>query len=528
MEMGNWKLKLLAGACAIAAGTTASGAEISTSVNDLSIRFDNTLKYGVAKRLKSQDSALLEDVNLDDGDRNFGKNGLISNRLDILSELDLTYRDVGLRVSAAAWYDRAYMRGNENNSPFTSNNVSAPYNQFARGTKDLHGRKAEVLDAFVFGKTYIDDLLVTGRLGKHTVVFGESLFFGSNGIAAAQAPIDFVKLLSVPGTQFKELMRPVPQLSGQLQVNENVSIGGYYQFRWEKDRIPGAGSYFSSADILDAGGERILLGPSFALNRGADVTPKNSGQGGLQVKFRTDGGDTDYGLYAVQYHAKSPMTMPDFTTATYSLFYPEKIKSIGASLSTTLLDTNFGAEVSIRHNMPLVPQAGQIAGPTAYPVGKTLHAQVSWVKLMSPSALWGGGQFLGEIAYHRVTSVDGNEAALDPNGTRAASAFRLLFAPAYYQALSGVDISIPIGLGYGISGRSLIINPGFSPKKTGDFSIGIKGEYAKVWQMSLTYTKFLGAASTVLTPANSPVAAYSYGQSLADREFLALSVQRTF
>jgi len=51
------------------------------------LRWDNTLKYSDAFRLKDQSRRLIADPNSDDGDRNFDK-GIISNRLDLLSELD--------------------------------------------------------------------------------------------------------------------------------------------------------------------------------------------------------------------------------------------------------------------------------------------------------------------------------------------------------------------------------------------------------------------------------------------------------
>ncbi|MGE4341285.1 MAG: DUF1302 domain-containing protein [Pigmentiphaga sp.] len=317
METNKWNRAPLAAAAMLAICSNASAIEISTDVEDLTVRFDNTVKYSVAQRLKAANPSLLADANLDDGDRNFKKGGLISNRVDLLSEFDVAYRNVGLRISGAAWYDSVYTGSNDNDSPYTVNHLSTPFNKFSRGTRDLHGRNAEILDAFVYGRTQVGDMLLTGRLGKHTLVFGESLFFGANGIAAAQAPIDYVKLISVPGTQFKELMRPVPQISGQIQLTPNASLGAYYQFKWEKDRLPAAGSYFSSVDILDEGGEQTLLGPGMALSRGQDAHPKNSGQGGVQFKYSPEGGDTDYGLYAVRWHAKSPITQPDFATGSY-------------------------------------------------------------------------------------------------------------------------------------------------------------------------------------------------------------------
>ena len=64
--------------------------EFDTGNPDLSVRWDNTIKYSAAVRMHEQDAALLGNPNTDDGDRNFGK-GLISNRFDLLTELDTVY-----------------------------------------------------------------------------------------------------------------------------------------------------------------------------------------------------------------------------------------------------------------------------------------------------------------------------------------------------------------------------------------------------------------------------------------------------
>ncbi len=506
----------------------ANAVEITTSDEDLKIRFDNTVKYSLASRLERPSAELTSDTNQDDGNRNFRKGRVISNRFDLLSEFDVKYRDVGLRISAAGWYDAAYRGKNDNDSPATNNSASVAYNEFTHATRNIHGSKLELLDALVFGKTELGDMLLTGRLGRHTLLYGESLFFGGNGIAAAQAPLDIVKLLSVPNTQFKEMMRPVPQVSAQLQVNSNLSIGGYYQFRWERDRLPAAGSYFSGVDILDDGGERFLLGPGFALSRTVDRDPKDSGQWGLQTRYRPAGRDIEFGAYAVRYHSKAPVVWMDVPRGQYSMLYHEGIKSFGVSASTTVGEVNVGSEVSVRSNMPLVPVAGGTLSPDGYPVGKTFHAQMSWIALLHASPFWQGGTFLGEVAYHRVMSVTRNEGALDPNGTRSASALRFVFTPQYYQVFDGIDIGVPIGVGYGISGKSLISHPGFSTRHGGDLSIGISGDYRKVWKFSLTYTTFFGKADNALTPSNSATPAYSYKQNLKDRDFVSLSFQHTF
>ena len=81
--------------------------------------WDNTVKYSAAWRVRDVDSNVADNsigpqANTNDGDLNFDK-GLISNRLDLLSEFDLRYkRNYGLRLSGAAWYDDVYNKSNDN------------------------------------------------------------------------------------------------------------------------------------------------------------------------------------------------------------------------------------------------------------------------------------------------------------------------------------------------------------------------------------------------------------------------------
>ncbi len=521
---------------------TAHAFKFNTGDEDLKLRWDNTLKYSAGVRVKDQHPRIIADRNADDGDRNFGKGDLISNRIDLLSEFDLSYRSVGLRVSGAAWYDHVYNQSNANDSPATANALSVPHNEFTKATRDLHGRMAELLDAFVFGRADLGEMSVSGRLGKHTVLYGESLFFGANGIAGAQTAIDIVKASSVPSTPFKELLMPIPQISGVLQIRPNLSVGAYYQFAWKRNRIPASGSYFSTLDVLDKGGERSLGGPAgtTTIPRRSDLEAKDSGQGGIQLRYRPEGHDAEYGLYAAQFHSKSPLLYvsgPGPTSA-YRLVFPEDIQVYGASASTTVGDTNVAGEISYRRNTPFVRPAAGVnpldsrdnSDNPAYAVGESLHAQMSFVTLLKQTAFWGGGNVLGEIAWHRRVKVEKNAEALDPNSTRNALAMRVVFSPKYYNVAPGLDLSVPIGIGYGISGRSPLINPGFSVEHGGDVSVGLAGEYLRAWRFGVSYTHFFGRAEGGTLPVNAfpPTKFFTYEQALRDRNFVSLIAQYTF
>ena len=521
----------------------ARAVQLSQPDADVKLQLDTTVKYSAGFRAENRSEALVANRNQDDGDRNFNK-GLISNRLDVLSEFDLRYKETaGLRISAAGWYDAVYHRSNDNDSPTTANNFSVPHNEFNHRTSGLHGGDGEVLDAFAFANGQVGGKPGTIRVGRHSLLYGESLFFGNNGIAGGQSPIDQIKLLSVPNTQFKEIIRPVEQISGQLQVLDNVAIGAYYQFKWHPTRIPSEGSYFSTADVLE-GGERFLFGPvdpatrlGPAASRDSDLRAKNSGQGGLQARWRPQGHDVEIGFYAIRYHDKTPRAYLFPLEGRYQLVYPEGVKAYGVSFSTQLGDANIAGEASVRRNTPLVSDpsvvgvtvppgsAGDNDRNPLYAVGNSAHAQISASYVAPPTPLWASATFLGELAWNRRTSVTKNPNALAANSSRDAWAMRFIFEPTWFQVMPALDLSAPIGLGYSAHGNSSVVgffNPG--GKKGGDLSVGVQGVYAQSWRFGVTYTHYIGSEGTVLNNLGQN----SFKQSLADRDFISLSVQTSF
>lgn len=533
----------LAAMSGLSAVQTAHAFEFNLGDPDLKMRWDNTIKYSAAFRVRDRsdtltDASTLAGANTDDGDRNFSP-GPISDRLDLLSEFDTSYKNFGARVSAAGWYDTIYHHSNDNNAPDSANNLSVPYNKFTKDTKDIMGQYFELLDGFVYGKSQLGDMPVTFRLGKHTLIYGESLFFGSNGIAGTQSRTDIVKAVAVPNSQFKEFLLPIPQASGQIGLLHNLTLGGYYQFAWQRDRLPPVGSYFSFVDILDQGGERLIAptpgGPQTVLSRGPDMKAKNEGQFGAELKYRPDSYDAEWGLYYTQFHSKDPVVYNHFDTGTYDLAYPEDIHAYGASFSTTLQSLQISTEISARDNMPLTPPGGAItfmaptnadnSGNPGYAVGRSGHAQVSWIYNMPRTPLWEGGFFFGEVAYNERLSVSKNANQIDPNATREASALWLSLQPQYFQVVSGLDLTVPIGMTYGINGKSSTVNfAPAAPYHGGNVSVGLTGTFRNIWIATLNYTHYYGASAQVINQNFD----YTFRNVLGDRDFVSLSLQRTF
>jgi hypothetical protein len=506
-------------------GFSSAQAEDLYSGDGFDIRWDNSIRYSAAARISPQNPKLLADPNSDDGDRDFAP-GLISNRLDLLSTLDISRGDFGVHASAAAWYDTVYHARTANNSPATYNPISAPDTQFATAVKNLMGQYAEVEDAFAYGNFAVDDVPVSMRLGRQTVLWGESLFYDNNSIAAAQAPVDYIKAISAPEVYSENIYLPVDQLSVSVQPQPDIALAFYYQFGWRPSRLPGVGSYFSYTDYLGAGAERILLAPGEYLWHGTDQLPSGSGQFGASLHMTVD--DWDIGVYALKYNSTYPTVWvsgigaaaPSGSVGKFELTYPTATALYGASFSGYLGNSNIAGEFAMRTNAPLpsvlpVSTYSATEPPTfignGYAAGDTLHAQVSSTTTLSPSAAWSSADVSVEVGANDILSVTQDYDALDPSQENFTMNMRARFEPHYFEVLPNLDLAVPIGFGYNIVGRS---SEYYAPNRgAGDLEAGLAATYQSVWKANLGLTLFLGSASS---------------QPLADRDFVSFSVERTF
>jgi Protein of unknown function (DUF1302) len=507
------KLRNLSAAIAVsfAAGVSARAAELYES-DGLNIRWNNTLQYSEASRISSPDAALVSNPNSNEGDRNFAP-GLISNRLDLLSVLDVTEGDFGIQASVEAWYDTVYHQR------------TAIGTKFSPATRNLEGQYADLADTFAYGNFFIGDAPVTIRAGRQTLLWGESLFFDDNSIAAAQAPVDYVRSLDAPNAYSNDVYLPVDQVSITAQPRSDISLSAYYQFIWRGSRLPGVGSYFSTTNALGVGAERLFVGPGLFLQHGTDQVPT---EGQFGVSLRMIESDVDLGLYALRYDAKypvleiAPFNGIPFTPGYSGRFrsvYPTGIQLYGVSFSTYLGDSNVAGELAARLNTPLnnygpMTSYSVQTAPHAfddYALGNTLHTQVSSVTTLPPASGWNSADISVEFAANYILSVSENAPAFDLSQNRFATKIRALFEPHYFEVLPDLEVSLPVGLGYDLSGQYRSVyaeNAG-----AGDVEAGISASYMSVWKASLSFTGFFGGPSR---------------QPLADRDFVAISLERTF
>jgi len=509
---------------------------------DLEINLNTTVEYSNIFRVNDPSAVILSDTNGNEGDDNF-RHGLVSNEFEILPIFDVKYGDYGVHVSGEAFLNTVYLQHSQNNSPATFNPISTEDNQnFTSATRNTNGETGKLLDAFVYGSKYFganDGQELTVKFGRQTLLWGQSLFFAGDGISAGQAPIDFQVAQTTPNAQAQQEFLPTGQMVVTYQPNQTITLQAYYQFEWEPDNFEGVGSYFSNSDILDKGGQRLLLGPSNAgpaFYRAKNNQPASSnGQFGASVQGHL--GNYDLGLFALRYDAKSPEIYAGAPQAvensspnkvgSYWLVYPRDIQLYGTSFSTSFGPTNVAGEISYRRNTPLVSDLGSsLSYPGSanagalYAVGQVVNAQVSMIYL-SPSLSWdpGGIAVLAEYDMNSVVSVDENRAALSkiPNRQPTAGAFQFLVTPTYFfDAVPNVQFNFPVGVEYGLFNRSQFDST--ENQGTGLVNVGVTAIYKVTWTAGLTYQDYIGAPNTSLQGDGA----------LSDRGFVSFNIEHTF
>lgn len=547
---GVMPLSLLAVAVMVGSGNAQAALDSFTNPR---VNWNNNFTYNLMYRVDNQDPKLLlnpgnrNSANLDDGNANFDR-GIVSNRLELLSELDLVFDNGwGARVSGLGWYDDVYNQGNDNPgfAGGAAPNQNGRADEFHSTTREYQGRDAELRDAFVFGRINLGDTRLRLRAGQYASVWGESLFFANNAIAGAQNGFDIDRLLRDPTAEAKEFVLPVPQIGAEWQLSHNLTLASYYQVSFQPNRLPAIGSYFSSNDMGVVGAERMYIGPGMAAPYETTHKPDGDDQFGLQLRWRYKG--TDLGFYALRFHDKSYQQVvrlgliPGVGPApqSYYLTYHEGTTAYGFSASRSFGDVNLAMETSIRKDQALASSnaadTSLLGGPPTdnknnpgYAVGDTAHINVSTIWMLKPGLLWQEATFVGEVAWNRLlscnTGCDGPNAALASTATRDAFAMRGVFEPTYRQILPGLDLGVPIGIGYSPKGSRSSVGPGYPAEDGGDLTIGLSGVYFNAWHLNLAYTKFYGKTEGFLQDDG----AFSYQQSLKDRDFVSFTVRHTF
>lgn len=545
--------KLLATALALCWASQAGAMEIETGVPKLSVRWDNIIRYNLGVRLEDQDQRLLNSVSYDESDSKFGKRDIVTNRLDLLTEIDLNYDGkVGARVSGAAWYDHAYRNGTVRST--APGNIPTSYlnNTYSHQVdRFVHGPSGELLDAFLWTNFTVADVPVNIKFGRHTNIWGEGLLLGQHAISYSQAPVDGVKAVTSPGIETKEVFLPIGQISAKAQLTDNLAIAGQYFYEWASTRAPHSGTYLSGSDTSFEV-DRLGLGPNFAAQRVATVKPRERGNWGVNARYNLESIESIVGVYYRSFDDYTPWTGIEFMgrTGPFRFAYPENVKLIGASFARVIGPVSFGSELSYRKNAGLNSTSTGVS-PVDHqgPRGNTWHAVVNGVMLLPATSFWSTGSLVAELAYSRLDKVTehpelfkgkgyagcvltGSAPAVAGNksdgcSTRDFVAMAINFTPQYLNIFPSWSLDVPMSINYGLHGNAPTGGGGFENALT--WSVGAKMTYAQNHEFSLRYSdarvdKKYNAAGTAVIGGN----ALGSGLGSTDRGWLVFTYKTGF
>ena len=504
---------------------------------DLKVEWNTSLTYGLAWRTESRDKQLSNGLsnpviaNTDDGDNAFDRGSLISNRSSFLTEISLNWQqDYGLFMRASGFYDDVYNRSNDNDTGtsncFVGGECSRP-DHFSQETIDQHGHDVRLLDSYVYGNWHLAGHDLNLRLGDQVVSWGESLYI-ANGISGAQSPADATKA-NTPGVEVKEIFLPVGQLFGQISVTDNIALQAYYQYEWRKTEIDGVGSFFSVTDQIDEGGFTDAFGMTHRLK---DDKPSDKGQYGVAMTYMAESlNNTEFGLYYVRFHDKAPQLdlLSNWNDAAYLVRYFDDVDLYGASFSTVLGDTNISGEISYRDGQPVMVDTGLVPHSVR---GETLQSQVSFVHVLSNTAVADTVSLTGEVGYNRVLQNDKAESfnVFVPDGVggfapfttpntdklyndKSAWGYTVGATFAYLNVFDGWDMSIPLVFSQAVNGDSSLLGSFGMGEGDNRLGVGVSWSHLNNLTLETRYNVFLGDAED--TP-------------LADRDNLAISAKYSF
>ncbi len=302
------------------------------------------ISMGSSWRVEKQNETLLGDPNIDNGNRNYQKNDAFSQIFKGRNDLQVSYENVGAIVSAKYWYDAAL----ENDDALDDSD----YADLAKFSG------ARIMDAYVYSEFELLDMPVDVRLGKQVVNWGESTFIpgGINNINSYD-----LSAFSRPGAKLKDAVIPVGLAFANVGLTDNLSAEVFYQLEFQETVLDGCGTYFSATDnfsegcdgveVLDAtqtstGEIALLNGRSNFVER-----PNSDGQFGVAFRYVSEALDTEFGLYAMNVHSRTPVVYGSVGSVNEAAIFDAAVVQgglLGASLGLSGEELNtFATEVAV-------------------------------------------------------------------------------------------------------------------------------------------------------------------------------------
>lgn len=302
-------------------------------------------------------------ANDDNGRLNFSRYDAVSQVVKGLTDLKLTDGTQGAMLSFKYWYDHAYETGTGDFQAFDDR----AWPNFAKF------KGIEVWDAYLWKDIKFENgQTLNVKLGKQAFNWGKSRFF-ANGLNAI-SPID-IAAMNRPGADGKERNIPVEMAYFTYGVNENLTLEGFYQYKFRATVVDGCGTFFQISDFSPDGCSPIVIAvvgdrttetaiesESF-IPRDTNDKPKDGGQYGVVLKQKfPDLNALELGVYYANYHNRALSTdiitvsaagKENYNTARYYGVHSEDVQMFGLSLTGKIGSTAYFSELSHKRNQPL-------------------------------------------------------------------------------------------------------------------------------------------------------------------------------
>lgn len=311
---------------------------IPFQLGPVSATFDTTISLGATLRTEGPDAALIgianggtaRSVNDDDGNYGFKSGDIVSAVAKASHDLEFKYLDYGLFSRFTYFYDQVASEADELNDRLDS--VGRPTRTRARGEyelgsrgKDRLGSEVQLLDLYAYGKFDVFERTLSVRAGKQVINWGESTFIG-NSINSIN-PVDVARLRA-PGAELKEALLPTPILSLAYSLSSDFSVEAVWIAGFERTRIDPRGSFFSTSDVASDDSNKAFTGfgrrnddnrvsnpmtspgtaSSWLAREGSREPNETRSQWGANARLFSDlAGGTEFGLYYLKYHSRTPL-----------------------------------------------------------------------------------------------------------------------------------------------------------------------------------------------------------------------------
>lgn len=543
----------------------ATATELDLGVPDLELRLDTTLRYNLGLRTDGVSRRLGDNPAFTAGENSVSQGDLTTNRLDVLAELDASWRRrFGVRASAAGWYDQAYVHDRATRSPrVVAQGIPGSYldDEFTRVVRRrYHGPWGELLDAFAFAQLRAGSVPVAVKAGRHTVYWGESLMQAglTHSVAYAQMPLDLQKAFANPGAEPKELFRPLASVSAQAQLAPTLSLAAQVFLEWQPFLYPEGGTFLGASDATYDGPDGLYRNGAYMVNGGVNW-PRQAGDVGAVLRWAPAWLDGTLGLYYRRFTdkfaavlltanpgAQGPLSPEYPSPFRYQQYYGADVDLVGVSLAKQVLGVSVGAEASWRHRMPLLAQSPGFAVAPAPPLqaamfphglprkigssyqarGDTLHGLVNLLGVVPGGRAFSSAAWGLELTFSRRLAVTDNEDLFYGEGygvcrpdpalvqaglartrddgcaTRGHLGLGASLTPTWFRVASGADLYVPVTLSWTVVGNSPVGQGG--NQASGSWTAGAGLDLRSRYRVELRYADWFGKTNggATITTAN--------------------------